>query len=115
LILAQNTSAKTKYNGPIPKIHSDGIFEMISSKRKVSFLTMAKHDVSLAKYLDMWETLSLHSITRIIIKLIQALEIIHGCGYVYNNLKFENILLRQKHGKIKIYLVDYVNLSTYLD
>ena len=61
---------------------------------QVSLMRMTKYDVNLSDYMDTWESLSLFSITGIMKDLIVALEIIHDCGYVYNDLRLENIMLR---------------------
>ena len=57
-------------------------------------MTMTKYDCNLSDFMETWESMSIYSVTGMIKELIIALEIIHNSGYVYNDLRLENIMLR---------------------
>ena len=52
--------------------------------------------------METWESMTLLQISGIVINLVHAMEIIHGCGYVYNDFRLENIMLLVKKEKIKV-------------
>ena len=55
---------------------------------------------------------------RVIRKLIQALDLIHGSGYTYNDVKLDNIMVKhndKQNSKPKFVLVDYGMAQKYVD
>lgn len=56
-------------------------------------------------------------IFKVIKKLLTALEITHDAGYIYNDIKIENIMIhsgKNKH-EPKLILVDYGMAQKYTD
>ena len=52
----------------------------------------------------------------IITNLIIALEIVHNTGYVYNDLKLDNIMIDpHKNNDARVLLIDYGMATRYLD
>jgi serine/threonine protein kinase len=56
---------------------------------------------------------------KIIKKLIEALQIVHEAGYVYNDIKLENVMIKQNKDEtssdLKVVLVDYGMAMKYTD
>lgn len=60
------------------------------------------------------EKLSLQSIYKLTIQLIERLRVMHELGYIHNDIKLDNILVGLKDSQL-LYLIDFGMSSEYLD
>ena len=55
-------------------------------------------------------------IFKIIEDVLLALKILHNAGYVYNDIKFENIMIEpHDSGEIRVLMIDFGMATNYLD
>lgn len=117
----QNTERAAK-SYPIPQIISHGVFKMTFGEitdASVCFYVMKQFDQNLEQYFSTQNTLSTKMVFSIVKKLIDAIQVVHEAGYVYNDIKLENIMIQKsKDDSItdpKIILVDYGMAMRYQD
>ena len=54
---------------------------------------MQKYNLNMIQYFIQNKQVSVINLLKICKSVLKAFEIIHDAGYVYNNLKFENIMI----------------------
>ena len=80
----------------VPKVMSYGMFNNIVEGKKnlYSFYVMPKYGKDIEQYFQFQKKkLSLQSIIALGIKVIDMLEMVHNSGYIYGDLKLDNILI----------------------
>ena len=76
---------------------------------------MKKYNNGLVKYITQKRQVSVVKFLNICRSVLNAFEIIHNAGYVYNNLKLENIMISgQKNGNFNVRLIDYKMATKYI-
>ena len=82
----------------------------------MGFIIMRKYELQLNDFLK----ISTHHNDLLIIsaQIIQALKLVHETGYVYNDLRMENIMIEienLKSEKQKVKLINYSLVTRFLD
>jgi len=98
--------------------HHDHIINMIDSFACLGFkyVVLPWYQLGSVKgYVHMHGSFSRQECQRLILQLIDALSYIHGLGYVYGDLKPENVLLSESNGKLDLVLCDFGSVVKHQD
>ena len=113
---------KSKLSLPIPQVISNGVFEMSYGEISgvpVCFYVMKKYQQNLDEFFSQQNNLSTKFVFKTIKKILEALEAVHEAGYVYNDIKLENVMIQKckddSESDPKIVLVDYGLAMKYID
>ena len=94
-------------------MHADGQFVYVTNQGEnnevdfMSYFVIQKYETDLINFLHRKKTQS-STVLEIVYQLIGAFELIHKCGYTYNDLKLENVMISKgEQGRIKVNLIDF--------
>ena len=73
---------------------------------------MKQYNQNLGGYLQKLNEISANLLINIMSQILCALKIVHESGYIYNNLKLQNIIIDDN---IKIKLIDFGMATKYLN
>ena len=77
---------------------------------------LKKYKLNLSEFFETNDQMTEESILNIMTSIIIALEIVHNTGYVYNDLKLDNIMIDlHKNNDARVILIDYGMATRYLD
>ena len=69
---------------------------------------MKRYTINLEKYISKSQRISVTKFLEISKNILNAFQIIHNAGYVYNNLKLSNIMISERgDNKMKINLINF--------
>ena len=88
-------AANPKDGEMVPKVIAYGMFNNVTEDRKnlYSFYVMPRFGEDIESYFqEQDKKFSLSTIVRLGIKMIDILEMVHKSGYIYGDLKLDNIL-----------------------
>ena len=76
---------------------------------------MKRYTINLEKYISKSQKISVIKFLEISKNILNAFQIIHNAGYVYNNLKLQNIMISEKSdNKMKINLINFGIATSFL-
>jgi serine/threonine protein kinase len=76
-------------------------------------MVMKKYNMPLVDYLS-YNDVSMKKVLLFAKEMISAFKYVHETGFVYNNLKMENIMIGSKSSEV-VKLIDYSKAQSYLD
>lgn len=122
-------SANPKDSDMVPKVIAYGMFNNVveGHKNLYSFYIMPRYGKDIESFFsDHDKKLSLSSIVRLGIRMIDILEMVHKSGYIYGDLKLDNILAGfgdnlpdspsdNAFSNVSLNLIDFGFATKYLD
>ena len=76
---------------------------------------MKRYTINLEKYISKSQRISVTKFLEISKNILNAFQIIHNAGYVYNNLKLSNIMISERDdNKMKINLINFGIATPFL-